>query len=494
MKNLTKLLFAILLLFFFGCQTKVQEKHAILSLHPENSNYFLFQGKPTILLTSGEHYGSVMNTAFNYEKYLGTLKKEGFNYTRIFIGPYSEIGGNNFGISHNTLNPDPENWLVPWVKEPETKKYDLTKWNDEFFHRLKTFVTMANQNGIVVEVSLFTSYYTNHQWGNSPFNPKNNIQGIDSISFRQVNTIANGKLLDFQEKYVRKAVQELNGFGNVFFEIQNEPWADNGQLAEKIAETDSLSHPSPWQRIVETAKSESLEWQKFIAQIITDEESRLPNRHLIAQNISNFRNQIMNPDPNISIFNFHYAYPEAASQNLDIKKAIGLDETGFMPHTDFYYRSQAWKFILAGGSLCNNLDYSYTVGAEDGTFAIDAGTPGWGGVAYRKQLKTLNDFICKFDFIRMKSDNSILQVSHGNLDGFQVLAEPGKQYAIYLEKASGAKIKLNIPDGEYKIEWLNPISGTIENAGKFNVNDRKLELNCPDLGKDVALSLVQSIP
>ena len=350
---------------------------------------------------------------------------------------------------------------------------------------------MANMNGIVVEVSLFTSYYTDHQWGNSPFHPKNNIQGFDSISFKQVNTINNGKLIQIQENYVRKVVQELNDFGNVFFEIQNEPWADNGLLAEKITETDTVSHPSPWQRIVETAKNESLEWQKHMAQIITDEESQLPNRHLIAQNISNFRNKIEAQYPNVSIFNFHYAYPEAASQNLDMKKAIGLDETGFMPHTDFNYRSQAWKFILAGGALYNNLDYSFTVGAEDGTWTIDNGTPGWGGVAYRKQLRVLKDFIERFDFWQMKPDNSVIKVSKGNVSGFQVLAETGKQYAVYLEKASEAFIQLNIPDGEYQMEWLNPITGIPEKSVKVTATGGKLEFICPDWSEDAAVRLVR---
>ena len=32
-----------------------------LSLHPDNPHYFLFRGKPTILVTSGEHYGAVLN-------------------------------------------------------------------------------------------------------------------------------------------------------------------------------------------------------------------------------------------------------------------------------------------------------------------------------------------------------------------------------------------------------------------------------------------------
>ena len=488
MKNLTTNLFLFLSILLMGCKTQAPVKQDVISLHPENSNYFLYKGKPTILVTSAEHYGAVMNAAFDYEKYLATLKATGFNYTRIFIGPYSEMGDNFFSISNNTMNPEPKNWLVPWVKDTISQKYDLTKWNDAFFKRLKAFVSAASEHGIVVEVTLFTSYYSDRQWSTSPFNPKNNIQEFDSISFKQVNTINNGQLMDIQEKYVREVVRELNPYGNIFFEIQNEPWSDNPQLVETIAETDTLTHPDDWQRLVVIANTSSLEWQKKIASIITDEEKQLSNKHLIAQNISNFRNKIENPDPNISIFNFHYAYPTAASQNLDLKKAIGLDETGFMPQIDYHYRSQAWKFMLAGGALYNNLDYSFTVGSEDGTHAIDAGTPGYGGTEYRRHLKIMKDFIESFDFIRMKPDNSILQVTKGEVAEFQVLAEPGRQYAIYFDKPIGATIQLKVPDGEYRTEWINPDSGIMEAGTKMTATGGMLEINCPN-GEDFVLKV-----
>ena len=32
-----------------------------IRLHPDNPHYFLWRGKPTVLITSGEHYGAVMN-------------------------------------------------------------------------------------------------------------------------------------------------------------------------------------------------------------------------------------------------------------------------------------------------------------------------------------------------------------------------------------------------------------------------------------------------
>jgi hypothetical protein len=77
------------LLFFFtvfsNCPTSC--------LHPENPHYFIYKGKPLVLVTSAEHYGAVVNLDFDFEKYLRTMHAEGMNYTRIFTGSYVEIPG-----------------------------------------------------------------------------------------------------------------------------------------------------------------------------------------------------------------------------------------------------------------------------------------------------------------------------------------------------------------------------------------------------------------
>lgn len=44
-----------------------------LRLLPQNSRIFLYQGKPTLLIGSGEHYATVMYLGFDYQKYLATL-------------------------------------------------------------------------------------------------------------------------------------------------------------------------------------------------------------------------------------------------------------------------------------------------------------------------------------------------------------------------------------------------------------------------------------
>ncbi len=55
-----------------------------IRLHPRNPHYFLFRGKPAVLITSGEHYGAVLNLDFDYVKYLDTLAADGLNLTRTF--------------------------------------------------------------------------------------------------------------------------------------------------------------------------------------------------------------------------------------------------------------------------------------------------------------------------------------------------------------------------------------------------------------------------
>ncbi len=64
-------------------------------------------------------------------------------------------------------------------------------------------------------------------------------------------------------------------------------------------------------------------------------------------------------------------YLDALAQdglNYSLNKVIGDHETGFKGTNDLPYRVEAWEFMLAGGGLYNHLDYSFTVGDEDGTF------------------------------------------------------------------------------------------------------------------------------
>jgi hypothetical protein len=64
----------------------VATTHAPLALHPDNPRYFLFRGKPTVLVTSGEHYGAVLNLDFDYVRYLDALAKAARDDPRVRAG------------------------------------------------------------------------------------------------------------------------------------------------------------------------------------------------------------------------------------------------------------------------------------------------------------------------------------------------------------------------------------------------------------------------
>src|SRR5437899_12707552 len=62
---------------------------APIAVHPDNPHYYLFNGKPTILITSAEHYGGVVNKDFDYVTYFDALKSYALNYTPIYPGALS---------------------------------------------------------------------------------------------------------------------------------------------------------------------------------------------------------------------------------------------------------------------------------------------------------------------------------------------------------------------------------------------------------------------
>jgi hypothetical protein len=183
---------------------------------------------------------------------------------------------------------------------------------------------------------------------------------------------------------------------------------------------------------------------------------------------------------------------------------IGENETGFRGTRDEVYRVEAWDFMIAGGGLFNNLDYSFTVDHEDGTFQYPVKHPGGGGVAYRRQLRVLCDFLNGFDFVRMSpSDDSVVTGRSAELS-IRVLAEAGKQYAIYIHNSARphrkdkaqlnvgefqAAFTLAVPAGDYRLEWIEPATGKLLLTETKSPAEGSLALVSPHYPQDLALRL-----
>jgi len=422
-----------------GTETrKPVEKIQPISLHPQNPHYFLFRGKPTILVTSGEHYGAVLNLDFDYETYLKTLRADGLNHTRLWAGTYREIPG-SFNITDNTLAPHPNRYICPWARSSTPgyahggNKFDLTRWDEEYFKRLKDFMAKASDAGIVVEINLWCPNYDEALWKASPLNAANNVNDVGRCGKDETYTLKHADLVSIQESTTRKIVRELADFDNLYYEICNEPYF----------------------------AGVALDWQHQIAGIIGDAEKDLAGRHLISRNVANGRAKVENPHPSLSIFNFHYCVPpDVVPMNYNLDKVIGENETGFRGKEDVLYRTEGWDFLLAGGALYNNLDYSFTSKKADGSF-LDYKSPGGGSPALRKQLGILKRFLQGFDFIHMApSDGVVRSVS---LDGlrWRALSEPGKQYAVYFHMPPGG--------GSFSVRWTGTIDPPATEATTFHV-------------------------
>jgi hypothetical protein len=445
-----------------------------LRLHPQNPHYFLFAGRPTVLITSGEHYGAVLNREFDYVRYLETLRRDRLNLTRAFSGSYREVGG-NFGIAGNTLAPAAGKFLAPW--QQRDGKFDLTKWDDEYFARLKGFVAQAGKSGVVVELVLFCPLYEDSMWSVSPMNARNNGNGIGSVGRADVFTLKDARLTGVQDAMVRMIVGELRDFDNLYYEICNEPYF-GGVTAT---------------------------WQEHIARVIAETEAGFAEKHLIAQNWANGSAAIDRPDPLVSLFNFHYSRPpDSVAMNVGLNRAIGNNETGFDGAADATYRIQGWDFLMAGGALYNNLDYSFTVGHEDGTFAAPPATPGGGSAALRRQLQHLRTFFDEIPFWRMRpTADGVVRGPEGA--SVRALEEPGKTYAVYLHHgravkggrpqfqvdgtATARQITLRLPRGSYAARWRDTRSGLDAKVEEFKVtgDGGETRLASPVYAEDIAL-------
>lgn len=486
---------AVVLFTVAGARPAGTELEQPVRLHPKNPHYFLFRGKAVAFITSGEHYGAVMNADFDYRRYLTMLRADGLNYTRLFAGSYVEVPGKSFGIVRNDLAPAPGRFIAPWARSDAAGyagggyKFDLERWDAEYFKRFHDFLARASERGIVVEISLFSSHYGEAQWNLSVFNPANNVNGTEPADWKKIHTLNNGNVLAFQERYTRKLVQEANAFDNVIFEIQNEPWSDRPAPGGLIGTVNPFLQPPGRYRFpnaAEVADELSLAWQAKVAEWITSEEASLPNKHLIAQNYSNFRLPIRELLAGVSVANFHYAYPEAVVWNYGLGKAISYDETGFMGRDDETYRRQAWNFMLSGGGIFDALDYSFSVGHEDGTDTEPNG-PGGGSDGLRRQLRVLSEFMQSFDLEDLRPDFQIVKFAGGTIA--RALSNPGQEYALYFDGDGPTKVALDLPVGHYSGAWVNVRTGSVERPEDVRASAGGMLLESPPFVNGIALRL-----
>ena len=395
---------------------------APISLHPANPHYFLFRGAPTILISTSELYGAVLNLGFDYVQYLDALAAGGMNYTRQYGGAYFEP--ENKWFANQSLGPTPEQLCLPWGRSnvPGYVKggnlFDLDAWNPAYFARLRDFVAQAGARGIVVELCLYncnkkwTWYYhpLYHEW---------NVNGVGHVAHADFQTLKEARLVQYQKAYVHKLTEAVNEFDNVILEIIDEPTI-SGALG-----------------------SDTTPWVSEMVDTIIETERNLPNKHLIAQQVEGGASQgpvDFTGDPRVPIILGQYTWQNVnqvgalklLDNEYDHNKMIELNETMVYP---IWYKAgdpiassrvEAWEFIVGGGGSFNQLNSLYTT-VNPAARDTDTAT-------LMAALRQLQRFMHSFDFIKMRRDTTFVASTLPEDVFARSISEPGRQYALYVHQ------------------------------------------------------------
>jgi hypothetical protein len=235
-------------------RTPVEPARGPLRVHPENPRYFTDGSRDAngdfkaVLLTGSHTWNNLVDMgrsdppeAFDYAKYLDSLKRYGHNFIRLWAWDSTVWDtranpplGKDF-VHHAAPQP----WLRtgPGEALDGKPKFDLSKFNPEYFERLRSRVQQAGDRGIYVGIMLFEGWGLMHgnrrrnaedgwAWRNHPFNPANNtqqleIKGADAFQGR-VHTLDNPEVNQFQKAYIHKVIDTVNDLDNVLYEVINE--------------------------------------------------------------------------------------------------------------------------------------------------------------------------------------------------------------------------------------------------------------------------------
>jgi hypothetical protein len=457
-----------------------------IRLHPQNPKIFEFRGKPLVLVTATEHYGAVLNRPFRFERYVADAADKSQTLTRLFLlfrefqsacNPYS------------TCKPESTDYVAPFLRTGPGQasdglpKYDLTRWNPEFFDRLHRFMALTSERGIVVEAVLLSNTYADQMWAVNPLNSVNNVNEVETIPWADYMTRRHAKLFAWQCAHVRKMVEELNRYDNVLFEVCNEP---GGAVAIPHAPT----------------VDEVNDWLCALARLIRETEAELPCRHLLAgqeafayshtlpekgavQQLSerSFRDfpvdvVNMHPLPNMTYRGRVYDLGQFMSAELHLqelrrycldayreRKPLNLDEdnaaTRFRDENGWtIHRKRAWTTLFCGAHY-DMIDFSILPWLETGTPDSQRFLRTW--------MQHLSEYVKSIDVIRARPLESFLTAQPAGTVG-SALAVEGEEYHIYLadgrefsDPGAGGpvvgKIGFRLPEGGYRVTCFSPATG-----------------------------------
>ena len=408
-----------------------------LFVHPENHRYFTDGSGKAILLVGSHTWNNLIDIGksdpperFDYDAYLDFLEKHGHNFIRLWA--WDSVTWDtraNRGLGKDFVHhvaPLPWPRLGPGNALDGKPKFDLNRFNEVYFARLRSACEAAGKRGVYVSVMLFEGWGLMHAnrgraapdgwaWRGHPFHPDNNSSGINADpdgdgKDLQVHSRANSAVNAVQAAYIRKVVDTLNDLDNVLYEVINE----GGQK----------------------------EWDWWVVEQIREYEGGKPQQHPIGitgHGAERVESMLASPADWISPGrNDGYGENPPAWDG----KKVSLHDTDHIWGVGGNV-AWVWKSFLRGHNPIFMDPY-------DGSILGTPGEERWEPI--RKNLGYARQMSQRVNLAAMKPHNALAS-------GGYCLANPGKEYLVLLPTGGLVTVDLNGVSGKFRVEWFDTATG-----------------------------------
>lgn len=224
-----------------------------LRVSPTNRHWFV-DGSGRAVCLAGSHTwqslqdngllqrGAVGNPppAFDFDRYLEFLARHNHNFIRLWRWEPTKWTDRFHEPETKYCQPH------PWMRTGEAlgkdgePRFDLERFNPDYFSRLRTRVSAAGARGVYVSIMLFEGWALQFTdgWKHHPFHAANNINGVEAdhdgnglgLEFNTLSDTPMGRrVLELQERYIRQVIDTVNDLDNVLYEVCNESHGESTQ-------------------------------------------------------------------------------------------------------------------------------------------------------------------------------------------------------------------------------------------------------------------------
>ncbi|HOX02699.1 MAG TPA: DUF6298 domain-containing protein [Candidatus Paceibacterota bacterium] len=416
-----------------------------LRLHPSNPRYFTDDGRRAVYLTGSHTWDNLQDmgesdppAAFDFGAYLDFLAERDHNFIRLWrweLVSWNTQANNEKAAKRLVASPHPWMRTGPGQALDGHPRFDLDRFNETYFQRLRSRIEAARDRGIYVSVMLFEGWglqHVNDAWKAHPFHPGNHVNGLRADADGdgrglEVHTLRVPAVTRIQEAYVRKLIDTVNDLDNVLFEIANESGAY------------------------------SVEWQEHFIRFVHDYEKGKPKQHPVGMtfpysrdpkqrgsNTQLFQSSAdwISPNPDAGKFNYRTNPPAA-----DGRKVIVAD-------TDHFWgiggdAAWVWKSMLRGLNPIFMDPYKEIV--------LQGGTGSqWEPV--RRAMGVTRRLAERIELALLKPMPELASTRY-------CMACPGQAYLAYLPGGGEITVDLSGAAGMLSVEWIRAGDGTCEPAG-----------------------------